>query len=111
MMKARYWPSGDQLTAWMGSLKEVTCRGNPPSRGMVQICGTPVRVATNASWVPSGEMLGDQTAPTWAIDVTVASTALAVSSPKTGTASMEIITVARSHDFTLDIRCSPFVQP
>src|SRR5512135_1935564 len=62
--KAIHVPSGDHSTLPTGSSKEVTSRGKPPAAGTVHTCGTPPRLETKATVLPSGEKLGDREKPT-----------------------------------------------
>jgi hypothetical protein len=72
-VKASHSPSGDHTTKPTGSSSATTRSGNPPADGTVQICGAPLRLVTNATWRPSGEKLGDEQLPIWAMSVTLRS--------------------------------------
>jgi hypothetical protein len=67
---AIHLPSGDQTTRPTGSVPFVICRGVPPVTAVTHACGTPVQSATNASSVPSGENVGDEARPIFAMRVT-----------------------------------------
>src|SRR3954452_16878488 len=68
---ASHAPSGDQITRPIGSSPFVTCTGAPPPTAVTHTCGTPVRSLTYASRLPSGEKVGDDARPIFAIRVTM----------------------------------------
>src|SRR5262249_42465437 len=70
--KARRSVFGDQSKPLIASSKAVTCRGKPPSTGIVQICGEPLRLDTNAIRLPSGEKRGELAKPILAMAPTAA---------------------------------------
>lgn len=80
--------------------------------GMVHTCGMPFRLETKAMRVPSGEKLGDQEAPIFAINVTdrskssAAAAGLVIVSPYTQTSDARQRKKAenRSLHFNNDIR-------
>src|SRR5262245_31236295 len=72
--RASHAPSGDQDTSPTGSSNAVTSSGYPPAAGIVHTCGLPLTLDTKAMVLPSGEKLGAEAAPTFAISSTRRST-------------------------------------
>ena len=62
--KTRALPSGDQLGAVLSTADDVVTRvAVPPDEETTQICTFEPSLAWNASWEPSGDQAGCESAP------------------------------------------------